>query len=479
MFMHLLIIFNSICFLAALYFMFESFHEKERRAPYFGLAGAVFHAILYPIITQIPILRIPVGILFGIYILFFLLCLIPGSRKPKSALDYVVGDVDRYDERKSVFARYNYLEDPERYKNFYQMYPEFEDFDKERRRVGGFDAEPPGKIDDYYLPTKSMAMANCDSAMMFGSFFARDPSEDSQYFSSEASSGKVTSTDNISPELATRTVKNYAHLLGAKLVGITKVDSRWVYTHRGEELYPELETWGAEIKNDLPYAIMFATEMDYKHIMTAPHTPVVCESMRNYAKGVFMSTTMANFVSHMGYRATAQHFSHFDIIAPPLAVDAGIGELARNGYIISDKFGPRFRLSGVLTDMPLIPDKPISLGVNAFCSRCKKCATSCPAKAIPEGEKTVDNGIERWKLNDEKCHMFWGKIGTDCAICMSICPYARPNSPIHKLVRWIVARSPIAGKVFPHIDNLIYGKKWKPKRTAGWLKFAEEKGEVY
>ena len=475
----LMVLFNLGSFLAALYFMVESFREKERRAPYFGLTGAIFHAILFPIFILIPPLRIPVAILFGLYILFFFVCLIPGKQRPKSAMDYVVGDAKPFDERTSMFARYSYLEDPERYKTFYEMYPQFEAFDKERRAAGGFDAAAPGKIDNYYPTTKAMAMANCDIAMMFGDKFLQEPSKEHEYFTEEPITGEKVDVKDISPEIATMTVKNYVRHLGADLVGITKVDPLWIYTHRGEELYPELEPWGTEIKDVPQYAVVFAVEMDHKHLITAPHTPVVCESMRCYAKGVFISTSLANYFSQLGYKGIAQHFSHFDIVAPPLAVDAGIGELGRLGYIISARFGPRIRLGAVLTDMELIPDKPVFLGVQEFCRRCKKCASSCPSNSIPEGEKTVVNGIERWKLNDETCHMFWGKVGTDCAICMSICPYSRPNRPIHRLVRWIVARSPLAQRVFPYIDNTIYGKKWKPKMTSEWLRIALKKGEIY
>jgi len=173
----------------------------------------------------------------------------------------------------------------------------------------------------------------------------------------------------------------------------------------------------------------------------------------------------------MGYEARAHHFLHYDHIMVPLAVDAGLGELGRQGYLISQKYGCRIRVFGVTTDMPLVPDKPVSIGVDEFCERCKKCATSCPSNAIPLDNKTVHNGIEKWKLDEESCYTFWGKVGTDCAICMSICPFSRPDRPIHRLVRWIVARSPVANTVFPHIDNFIYGKKWHPKKIALWLDY--------
>ena len=219
--------------------------------------------------------------------------------------------------------------------------------------------------------------------------------------------------------------------------------------------------------------------MGYEQVSTAPHTPAVAESITQYCKGEFISTILAQWFSLMGYRARAQHFVHYDHLMVPLAVDAGLGELGRQGYLISPTFGCRVRVFATTTDMPLVPDKPISIGVDAFCRRCKKCALSCPSNSIPLGSKTIHNGVEKWKLDEESCYIFWGKVGTDCAICMSICPFSRPNNPLHRLVRWIVARSPLAQVIFPHIDKLIYGKKWRPKSISSWLDFPREPKEVY
>jgi reductive dehalogenase len=181
----------------------------------------------------------------------------------------------------------------------------------------------------------------------------------------------------------------------------------------------------------------------------------------------------------MGYHARAQHVDHYDHLMVPLAVDAGLGEMGRLGYLIAPKFGARIRVFGVTTDMPLIPDKPISVGAEQFCNKCKKCATSCPSGSIPLEEKTIHNGIERWKLNDQTCYDFWGKAGTDCAICMAICPFNRPDTPLHQLVRWMVARSSLARSIFPYIENLIYGKKWRPKKFTSWLDYNLDEKETF
>ena len=88
----------------------------------------------------------------------------------------------------------------------------------------------------------------------------------------------------------------------------------------------------------------------------------------------------------LGPHAVAQHNRHYDTLMVPLAIDAGLGELGRQGYLIAPKYGARVRIFATLTDMELIPDRPISIGAEEFCSKCKKCAEACPSRSIPSNE---------------------------------------------------------------------------------------------
>ena len=121
--------------------------------------------------------------------------------------------------------------------------------------------------------------------------------------------------------------------------------------------------------------------------------------------------------------------------------------------------------------MPLLADKPVDLGVEKFCEGCMKCADSCPSKSIPQGEKTLVNGVRKWKLNEETCFDYWAKVGTDCSICMGVCPFSRPNKSLHRLVRWYLKRSNPARSLFPFVDNFIYGKRWKPRPPPDWIDY--------
>ena len=212
--------------------------------------------------------------------------------------------------------------------------------------------------------------------------------------------------------------------------------------------------------------------MDIDLTMCAPHTPTLIESMREYAKGAFISTQLAAFVANLGYSATANHLRHYQLILPPIAVDAGLGEISRMGYLMTKEFGPRVRLGAITTDMPLIPDKPVDLGIQSFCAICKKCAVCCPSKSIPDDDPSEFNGSLRWKLNEESCFDYWAKVGTDCNVCMRVCPWSHARTWPHKLVVFLTQRNKMNQKIFAKLDDIFYGRKPKAKKPPhDWFGF--------
>ncbi len=453
-------------------FTIVSAREKEDRAPKVGVIGIILLLVIAILIIYIPFLRIPVSILFGAGILFGIILLIPIKPEKhitEGSLGYVKGEVKNYDERDTPFARDGLGANENAYKEYYSRHPELEDKDAQVRVEHGYFTRL-GAVDKFYKPNVAMEF----SLAMIPDFLAPHgkPSPE-EFWMPHLNPDKEPGSepDAIDPARATEIVKEFAKQLGAGLVGVCRVNPLWAYSHRGDVFMENWEKYGTEIPEQLPYAVVVATEMDHELIATTPHTPASVEVWRNYAMGSFISTVLANWFAVMGYRAVAQHEHTFEALAVPLAIDAGLGELGRMGYLITDRFGPRVRLAYVTTDMPLIPDTPIDLGVEEFCEGCLKCAHSCPGMAVSEGEKTDVNGIKRWKVNGDKCFGFWLKVGNDCSICMAICPFNRPNSSIHRLVRWMLRNSLLARKLLPFVDNFIYGQKWKVKEAPAWLDY--------
>jgi reductive dehalogenase len=465
--------------LIGLSFFVSCILEKERRATVFAglqfliMIGAL---VIYLVLIHIGFFRTAPGlvVLIAGYVVFIVAAFLlmrrtaPNPKALQGTKGLIKGDVKRVDERTHVFARSRSLRpDSQEFKAFYREHPEYEEYDTRRREMGG-PLGHFGTIDSPHEgPNVAATLASGAMPMYLGTPEKVRP---------EPHPVMKEKRVILTPKEATERVKGYARNRGADLVGITELNPLWLYSHRGEIFYENWEDWGREIKVEHQYAVVFAMQMSFEMVGTGPHSPTMIESMGNYAKGAYIATQLASFIANLGYSATASHFRHYEALMVPLAVDAGLGELGRLGYLITKELGPRVRLGVVTTDLPLVPDKPVDLGVDDFCSICKKCAVCCPSHSIPvEKDKTVVNGLLRWKLNDETCFEYWGKIGTDCNICMRVCPWSHARTFPHKLIVMFITRNRLARRIFSVMDDIFYGKKPKSKAPPTWAQFNKER----
>ncbi|MBW1999502.1 MAG: hypothetical protein JRJ29_16270, partial [Deltaproteobacteria bacterium] len=190
------------------------------------------------------------------------------------------------------------------------------------------------------------------------------------------------------PAAMTRIIKDTARWIGADLVGIAKLNPLWIYTNWGlhNATYTEAAEAGdpIEVPGEYNMVIVMAHEMDYQGVRKTPN--VEPETDIGYSKCAWSAASLAMFISELGYRAIpAVNEIGLSI---PMAVDAGLGEMGRLGQLITREFGPRVRISKVLTDLPLVPDSPIDIGVQEFCEKCKLCAKYCPSRALMLEERT-------------------------------------------------------------------------------------------
>ncbi len=228
-----------------------------------------------------------------------------------------------------------------------------------------------------------------------------------------------------SKEKMAHRIKEAARFYGANLVGITRVDDKWVYSPYFERATGE----SGENNIDHKFAIVMGIEMDWKRINTSPDKEASAATALAYSQMAELSSSLAKYIRSLGYRAipcgndTAQSI--------PLAIDAGLGELGRNGLLLTPEYGPRQRICKVFTELPLVPDKPVDFGLQDFCETCHACAAACPADAIRFEERTTERtsisnrpGIRRWPVNVSQCYLFWQENGSDCSNCIAACPWA-------------------------------------------------------
>ncbi len=265
------------------------------------------------------------------------------------------------------------------------------------------------------------------------------------------------------PERMSAEIKKVAKFFGADLCGITAFDDRWLYTARVDVRDM------SEVPHDLPEGltsvIVLGHEMDKELVATYPSALAGAATGREYSHEAAIVMQVAAYIRNLGYEAVPSMNDTGLVI--PYAVQAGLGEYARNQMVITPEFGPRLRFSKIFTNLPLTHDRPRPRGVKAFCDICTKCADACPVNALPDGPPEVGGknrsaikGVRKWTSDAEACFSFWAKLASDCAICMRVCPFNRDFSkPQHKL--WLkLALSPVR-RLALWLDR-TRGKRTKP-----------------
>ena len=354
------------------------------------------------------------------------------------------------DERTILFARARLQPGTPKYESYYAAHPDHKALDDAFRQNSGL------------LATGSAFYDPLLASSPEGGFFLTDSLR-------EAVDGLVAPHKTLlSVEQITHFIKALAIYHGACEVGICTLQPYHLYTHIGRGT----GEYGAPIRLNHAFAIALTVEMSHEMIISAPRMPAVMESARQYAESAKIAVILAAAIRSMGYPARAHIDGNYRVIAPLVAKDAGLGEIGRMGLLMTPRLGPRVRLAVVTTDLPLVSDAPAwNSAVIDFCSVCNKCASVCPAQAIPFGERTAhEDGTLRWKLNAERCYTYWTRVGTDCGRCMAVCPYAHTDTLLHNLIRLGVQRSGFFRRAAVLMDDLFYGKKPMPHAPPGWVK---------
>lgn len=124
------------------------------------------------------------------------------------------------------------------------------------------------------------------------------------------------------------------------------------------------------------------------------------------------------------------------IMEKPLAVQAGIGWMGKNGNVIIPGLGSWVFLGELLLDIPLDYDTQIE---SNHCGNCRRCIEACPTDAIVQNSVIDANRcISYWTI-ESKQETFPESITNNlngwlfgCDICQEVCPwnikFAQPTS---------------------------------------------------
>ncbi|MCP4723935.1 MAG: reductive dehalogenase [bacterium] len=260
-----------------------------------------------------------------------------------------------------------------------------------------------------------------------------------------------------SPQKTSKLIKKIAHELGSTLVGITRLNPDWVYSHTHNGRGFDVDT-PLEVPAHWEYAIAVGTPMSWDPMYANPNYGT---SEDAYSRTRIVAYRLASFIKQLGY-AARPHVpgNSYDLMVPPILVDAGLGEQGRHSIVITPELGCNFRAAIVTTNIPMQIDKPIDIGVQDFCESCHICADNCPSSSITKEDRIDIRGYRRWEIDKASCLNFWnstlGSMG--CRLCIASCPYTRKANWLHKAAFKVSLNDPtgLADKVLTSLQKSFY-----------------------
>ena len=372
-------------------------------------------------------------------------------RRPSHITDYVFGRVAMFEKAYKANPSWK-LDDPIEKLGlpppvmaFYKEFPERLEWDfKTFNKTIPTNFKDKKKYGNYYLLANAYESGFTATSMplpkpkappevtdfeMVVPFFGKKPVGEPTPFKSQA--------------LAAEFIKEMAHRYGATIVGITKTNPEWLYSEGWRGCPRDYDY--SKMPKHWEYAIVMAIPMEWDVILGSPQFST---SFDAYNRVSLAALRLEGCLKFLGYPARAHTpNTNYDLIVPPHAIEAGLGEVGRTGFCITPELGGNARMAVVTTNMPMKLDKPIDFGLARFCKKCKLCAESCPSGAIsmadsPDG--MVIRGYEHWYINNGACYNYWretmGPMG--CRLCVATCPYSRKDNWVHRMARAVDPRDP-------------------------------------
>lgn len=395
----------------------------------FTRAGTV--SVLLSLLISAGFFFPPVAVAAGSAgILFCLLLLIP-LKRTECSQEWGT----RYDERDIPFSRQRLKPGTDQYRAYYQKHPEKEKRDAATRALPGLTSEG------------SMFYSTLNCAAINGNF------EYIHALHSNTSGEPAEERADVLPGGIQIYVRKLLEYQGFKCIGFTEVKPEHYYSHFGRRP----DNYGEEVPVEHKSAIVIGSKMKERFTGTAPLSAEVVEVSLRYADSAAAAVKTAALLRNLGYSARAHIDGKYRVVPALMARDAAIGGFGWSNLFISDIHGSAVRFSVVTTDLEFKKENAEPADYLSFCSYCRKCARHCPSKAISS------HNIER--LNGDRCFAYWNAAGTDCGVCLAVCPMNHPWGFVKKLA----LKSQIAAVLLPVMDDLLFGKGKRSPKMPEWM----------
>lgn len=230
------------------------------------------------------------------------------------------------------------------------------------------------------------------------------------------------------PAAMAEAIKSKARELGAGIVGVTRVNPAWVY--EGKIV-------------SYRFAICIGVPMDREEMLYAPTPRSDLAALKAYEDGTRTAVELAAHIRGLGWAAEASPgLGANEILHLPHAIAAGLGQLGKHGSLIAREYGSNFRLTTVVTDLPLALDTPSDIGVEDFCALCRLCVDQCPPQAIVNAKQLV-RGEEKWYVDFDRCAPYFS-ANHSCGICVEVCPWSEPGRGLQLTEKMLARRANVA-----------------------------------
>lgn len=125
-------------------------------------------------------------------------------------------------------------------------------------------------------------------------------------------------------EAITRHIKETAYFLRADLVGVCELPPYAIYTHKFDPANPAEDT---PIELSHKYAIAILIDQDWKtaEAFTGSDWISNAMSMVAYSNSGFIAIILAQYIRRLGYPARAHYASNYQVMLPPILLQAGLG----------------------------------------------------------------------------------------------------------------------------------------------------------
>ena len=181
---------------------------------------------------------------------------------------------------------------------------------------------------------------------------------------------------------------------------------------------------------------------------------------------------LATWLESLGENVKARYYADTGPVQDKVwAQKAGIGWIAKNGNVITRKYGSWVFLAEILTNLELESDRPST----QHCGTCTRCLQACPTGAITApfivdanrciAYHTIENRAEELPANITPHLQGWI---AGCDICQDICPwnqrFAQPTN--------VKDLQPYPGNLAPKLVELaqISNEEWNQRFTASALR---------